>query len=254
MQIFLYLIIFVSGCFFGSFCTLAVHRIPRKEDIFIKRSYCPNCNHRLGFLDLFPVFSYIFLGGKCRYCKNKIRPRYFIIELFSGLAFVLLTISLKINIYNLNIIYLFLIFIYVCILIIIAGIDKEKKYIEKNILVFGFVIETIYIIYQCTLKNFDVYKYVICLVGFAILLILSLISLRRKMQEKYFIQVLFLSLFIIIFSGSIVYILTVILTLLAIAFYKLGENKKEILPIGFYLCVNNIIVIIITNIICNYVI
>ena len=129
MQTFLYIIIFIIGCFFGSFCTLAVYRIPKKEDILIKHSYCPNCNHKLGFLDLFPLFSYIFLRGKCRYCKIKIRPRYFIIELCSGIAFLLLAISLKVNIDNLNIISLLFNFIYVSILVIIAGIlFKINKY------------------------------------------------------------------------------------------------------------------------------
>lgn len=253
MQIILCLIIFILGCFFGSFCTLAVYRIPRKEDILIKHSYCPNCNHKLGFLDLFPVFSYIILKGKCRYCKKQIRPRYFIIELCSGIAFLLLTISLKPNIYNLDIAYLFLAYIYTCILIIIAGIDKENKKIEKKVLFFGFILEFVYIIYQCTLKNIDVYKYVICLIGIIILISLSIISLKNKMKENYFIQILFLSLFIIIFSGSIVYVLSVILTLLSTSFYKLQTKKEVKLPIGFYLCINNIISIIITNIICNYI-
>ena len=102
MEIFLYAIIFITGCFFGSFFTLAVYRIPRKEDILIKHSYCPNCNHKLGFLDLFPVLSYIFLGGKCRYCKNKIRPRYLLLEIFSGITFVLYTISLNYNLISIS--------------------------------------------------------------------------------------------------------------------------------------------------------
>ena len=78
MNIFLYIIIFIIGSLFGSFFTLAVYRIPKKQDIIHTHSYCPNCNHKLGLLDLFPIISYIFLGGKCRYCKEKIRPRYFI--------------------------------------------------------------------------------------------------------------------------------------------------------------------------------
>ena len=138
MEVILYIIIFTIGCFFGSFFTLAVHRIPKKEDILIKRSYCPNCNHQLGFLDLFPIFSYIFLRGKCRYCKSKIRPRYFLLEIFSGITFLLMFISLNINIYTIDIIYLFSIFIYIAILFIIAGIDKEKVKIEQGPLIFGF--------------------------------------------------------------------------------------------------------------------
>lgn len=253
MKVFLYIIIFIMGSFFGSFFTLAVYRIPRKEDILIKHSYCPNCNHKLGLLDLFPIFSYIFLGGKCRYCKSKIRPRYFLLEILSAITFLLIAISLKVYESSTNIINLISYFIYVTVLFIIAGIDKEHIKIERGPLIFGFVFEFTYIIYECTLKNIDVYKYVICLIILIILLILSIISLKRNMKEQYFIQVLFLSLYMIIFNGSIIYILSVILTLLSIAFYKIQSNKKEELAIGFYLCTSNIIIIVITNFICNYI-
>lgn len=200
MEIFLYTIIFIIGCFFGSFFTLAVYRIPRKEDILIKHSYCPNCNHKLGFLDLFPIFSYIFLRGRCRYCKNKIRPRYFILEIFSGITFLLIAISRKINIYCIDFIGLFFTYIYISVLFIIAGIDKENKTIEKSVLLFGFICEIIYIIYGCTLNNIDVYRYVIYLVILTVLLIISTIMLKKQMKEKYFIQILFLSLYMIIFN------------------------------------------------------
>ena len=253
MEIFLYSIIFITGCFFGSFFTLAVYRIPKKEDILIKHSYCPNCNHKLGFLDLFPIFSYIFLRGKCRYCKNKIRPRYFLLELLSGITFVLLALSYKVNIFNINIISLFFSYIYIAILFIVAGIDKENINIEKGPLIVGFAFEVLYIIYQCALNNIDVYKYVIYLVFLCIILILRIITLKRKMKEKYYIQILLLTLYIIIFSGSKIFILSAILTLLSIAFYKIGKSKNERIPIGFFLSVCNILVIIITNFICNYI-
>ena len=95
--------IFIIGTVFGSFFTLAVYRIPLKQNITHERSYCPKCNHRLEFLDLIPVLSYIFLGGKCRYCKDKIRPRYLILELISGIILLLFAMSLKLDIYNLEI-------------------------------------------------------------------------------------------------------------------------------------------------------
>lgn len=253
MEIFLYVIIFITGCFFGSFFTLAVYRIPKKEDILFKHSYCPNCNHKLGFLDLFPILSYIFLRGRCRYCKNKIRPRYFLLELLSGVAFVLVAISYKINIFNINLINLFSSYIYIAILFIVAGIDKENINIEKGPLIVGFVFEALYIIYQCTLNNINVYKYVIYLSLLCFILLLRIIILKKEMKEKYYIQILFLSLYIIIFGGSKIYIFSVILTLLAIAFYKIGKSKKEKIPIGFFLSACNIVSIIITNFICNYI-
>ena len=52
MDIFFYIIIFIIGTVFGSFFTLAVYRIPLKKDITHERSFCPNCNHKLGFWDM----------------------------------------------------------------------------------------------------------------------------------------------------------------------------------------------------------
>ena len=103
METIIYIIIFLIGAMFGSFFTLAVYRIPRREDITHTRSYCPKCNHKLGFFDMFPILSYIILGGKCRYCKEKIRPRYLILEILSGLIFVSIFYLMKIDIYNIKI-------------------------------------------------------------------------------------------------------------------------------------------------------
>ena len=123
MNLFFYLLLFMIGTLFGSFYTLAVYRIPKRQDIIHTHSYCPNCNHKLGFLDLIPIFSYLFLRGKCRYCKEKIRPRYLILEILSGMLFVLIAFLIKFNIENLNSImiaqYSFLI-LYVTFIILIC--------------------------------------------------------------------------------------------------------------------------------------
>ena len=254
MEIFLYTILFIIGIFFGSFFTLAVYRIPKKEDILIKHSYCPNCNHKLGFFDLFPVFSFVFLGGKCRYCENKIRARYLILEILAGITFVIIAFGIKIDIFNIkNIIELAFLLIYISILFIIAGIDKENIKIEKKVLFFGFVIEILYMIYQYTLGIYNVYQYVIYLILFIILLILSIIDLKINLKEKYCIQILYLCLYIIFWCGSKIYILSSILTFLIIAIKQLVSKHKK-LPIGFLLSISNIIVIIVLNVLVNYIV
>ena len=53
----------------------------------VRRSYCPYCGHTLAPRDMIPVLSYIFLRGRCRYCKRKIRPRYFVCECLLGICF-----------------------------------------------------------------------------------------------------------------------------------------------------------------------
>lgn len=254
MNTFLYVIIFIIGCFFGSFFTLAVYRIPRKEDILIKHSYCPNCNHKLGFFDLVPVLSYILLRGKCRYCENKIRPRYLILEILSGLTFLILAIVFKIDINsNKTIISYSFTILYISILFIIAGIDKENIEVEGNVLLFGFLIEIIYIIYQYTLGIVNVYQYVMYIIVIILLLVLSNISLKITLKKQYSIQNLYLSLYMIIFCGSKLYILTVILTLFIIIYQVISKEKSKTLPIAFYLSISNIVIITMSNIIINYV-
>ena len=137
MNTFIYIIIFIIGTLFGSFYTLAVYRIPKRQDITHTHSYCPNCNHKLGFLDLIPILSYIFLGGKCRYCKQKIRPRYLILEATSGFFFVVMAILMGLGIYNLDkfiiIEYVFFV-LYFTFIVLMAGIDKEYRTINKPVL------------------------------------------------------------------------------------------------------------------------
>ena len=155
MNIFFYIIIFLIGITFGSFYTLAVYRIPKKQDITHTHSYCPNCKHRLGTLDLIPVFSYIFLGGKCRYCKQKIRPRYIILETLSGLCFVLYALFIKLNIYTLTVekiieyVFFALFFTFIVLLV---GIYNQTKKASKPVLIYGLIILIIFVLYCIFLK------------------------------------------------------------------------------------------------------
>lgn len=67
---------------------VCIYRIPRHEDIVYTPSHCMNCQKRIQWYDLIPVFSWLILGGKCRYCKIKLAKQYPIVELINGLAFL----------------------------------------------------------------------------------------------------------------------------------------------------------------------
>ena len=173
MNIALYILIFIIGTLVGSFLTLATYRIPLNQDITHKRSYCPNCNHRLKFWDLIPVFSYIFLGAKCRYCKKKISPRYFLIEVFCGLLFVCLAWSLKFNVHDgissIQIIEFVIGALYIIFLFLVGQIDKEKRIIDKRVLIYGFIISILkvisyYFILQSYNSTYNLYRIVFYLV------------------------------------------------------------------------------------------
>ena len=88
---YLSIILFVLGTVIGSFLNMLIYRLPRglKFDRASDHSFCPKCEHRLYAKDLFPLFSWLFLRGKCRYCKEPISPRYPIVEAINGVMFVL---------------------------------------------------------------------------------------------------------------------------------------------------------------------
>ncbi len=87
-----YIISFIFWIIFGSFTSVIIHRVKSwKKGMFLWRSKCPHCDNTLSWKDLFPIFSYIFLKWKCRYCKEKVSLVYPLLELTTGLVFVFIT-------------------------------------------------------------------------------------------------------------------------------------------------------------------
>jgi prepilin signal peptidase PulO-like enzyme (type II secretory pathway) len=82
------LFIFVLGLIFGSFITALSWRYPKNISVVKGRSFCPHCKKTLVWYDNVPLLSFLLLGGKCRYCKSKISPRYPLIELVTALGFL----------------------------------------------------------------------------------------------------------------------------------------------------------------------
>ncbi|OPJ61511.1 prepilin peptidase [Clostridium oryzae] len=87
MNFFILIYIFILGTIMGSFYNVCIYRIPSGQSIINPPSRCTSCGSKLKAIDLVPIFSYIFLKGKCRYCQSKISPRYALIELFTGIIF-----------------------------------------------------------------------------------------------------------------------------------------------------------------------
>ncbi|MFC5591144.1 prepilin peptidase [Sporosarcina soli] len=89
MTIFYLVLFFLYGIVLGSFFNVVGLRVPKKESIVSPPSHCPTCNRKLGALDLVPIFSYVFLKGKCRGCGSKISPLYPFMEFVTGGLFAL---------------------------------------------------------------------------------------------------------------------------------------------------------------------
>ena len=80
--------IFLFGLAFGSFLNVCIYRLPRGLSVVAPRSACPTCKKQIAFYDNLPVLSWFLLGGRCRHCKEKISPRYWVIELLTALLFL----------------------------------------------------------------------------------------------------------------------------------------------------------------------
>ncbi|MBD5496044.1 MAG: prepilin peptidase [Lachnospiraceae bacterium] len=92
MTIVFYIIIFLYGIVIGSFLNVCIYRIPKKEDIVKVRSHCMSCGYKLEWYDLVPLFSYLFLRGRCRKCKTKLSVQYPLIEAANGILYVIIVL------------------------------------------------------------------------------------------------------------------------------------------------------------------
>ncbi len=88
LLIYCLILAFILGSVFGSFLNCVTDRIINHEKWWAGRSKCDSCGHVLGILDLFPVFSYLFLKGKCRYCGAKLSINYVLSETVLGVLFL----------------------------------------------------------------------------------------------------------------------------------------------------------------------
>lgn len=147
MLILFIIIIFIFGLVIGSFLNVIICRLNTNKNIIISRSECPHCQHKLGFFDLIPLLSFILLKGKCRYCHAKISWQYPLIELATGVCFLLLycfklsseSYQLSANSYQLIANSLFYLFS-ACVLLIIFTYDLKHYLIPNKIVYPAFII------------------------------------------------------------------------------------------------------------------
>lgn len=134
----MYIIIFILGITIGSFLNVCIWRIPREESIAFPPSHCPACSTPLRWYDLVPVFSYILLKGKCRYCGEKISPQYPIIELLNGIIYVIAFYFLRLSAE----------FVFLCIissiLLVISVIDYYHQIIPDSLVAVIFIAAVLY--------------------------------------------------------------------------------------------------------------
>ena len=268
MNILIYLIVFIIGTYFGTFVLYTINSITIKEKNKDEKFTCKYCNNTLSIIEMIPVFSYIFLRGKCKHCGKKIDSNYLLIEFLMGIISLGIYISIH-GIWNTMSIsllteYLFMM-IFIITLCIIAGVDKKSKKVYRPILFIGIFVGFIHLGYLYINNNIaliNIHKYISF---FVIFCILSFITYNNHFIEyKYLLELLSLCIYINMFEISEVFLITSVLTMIflvlnvAIKKHKMKIDKNSVLvennikldiPIAYWLCISNIIAIIIQGII-----
>jgi len=127
MEVLLIVVFALFGAAIGSFLNVCIDRLPADKSLLYPPSHCDSCQHALSVWDLIPVFSYLWLRRRCRYCQALIPRRSFWVELGSGLMFAGLYWY-----YGLSAVFAVVAF-YCCLFLVIAVIDLEHQLILNKV-------------------------------------------------------------------------------------------------------------------------
>jgi leader peptidase (prepilin peptidase)/N-methyltransferase len=158
MNLFTLIILFIIGSCLGSFLNVCIWRLPKNLSIIRPASFCPKCNKSIKWFDNIPILSFIFLKGKCRYCKGKISFRYPFVEFISGLLIVILYLKFGLSINFIK--YLFFFYL----LIVASFIDIDYHAIPIYLCFLGIAVGLLFSFFESF--PFDIYKDISSLINF----------------------------------------------------------------------------------------
>jgi leader peptidase (prepilin peptidase)/N-methyltransferase len=118
---------FIFGLCIGSFLNVCIYRLPAAKSISHPRSSCPACGELIRFYDNIPVFSYVILRGRCRFCKEPISLRYPVVEILCGLFALIALIKYGLTLEAL------IYFVFIAALLVITFIDIDHQIIPDVI-------------------------------------------------------------------------------------------------------------------------
>jgi leader peptidase (prepilin peptidase)/N-methyltransferase len=175
MEVFLIFLFAILGLIVGSFLNVCIDRLPQNKSIVFPPSHCEACQHKLAAKDLIPLFSYLRLRGRCRYCQAAIPRRVFWVELATALIFALLCWH-----YGLSAELGVMIF-YACLFTIIFVIDLEQGLILNKVVYPGMVVALLLALYPLPWLSEPMgmriaYSALGGAIGFAILLLIAIVS------------------------------------------------------------------------------
>ena len=150
MEILTYIFVFFFGLIVGSFLNCVIYRLEEGKSFLKGRSFCPDCKHTLSWQDLIPLLSFLILKGKCRYCKKPISWQYPLVELATGILFILI---LNFSTRPGGVI----LFVVSCFLIVIFVYDL-KHYIIPDKIIYPAIAIALIFNFQFSIFNYSIFS------------------------------------------------------------------------------------------------
>ena len=238
-------LIFILGAAFGSFFLVVGTRLPKKEDIVFKRSSCEYCQHVLSWYELIPIFSFLFLKGKCHNCHKKLDKEYIVIEIITSLLFLVGYLY-----YGLCLEYLvYLISISVAMIIFIS--DFKYMIILDSPLIVGTILLSVVKYFEVGLIDM-LYSYVYGIILFVIMYLIKLfgdIVFKKESLGGGDIKLCFFIGFMLGYpnKGLLLGLVSLVFSAFLALPYALTSvylNKKNELPYGPFLISSSIIILV----------
>lgn len=240
MDVLIFTGLFIIGTIFGSFFYVVAWRIPKGESIVFPPSHCPKCNHRLGPLELVPIFSYLFQLGKCKSCKCKISIFYPLFEFVCGLLFGLSFLSYGLN-YELIVVITF-----ISMVLIVMLSDYYYMIIPDGVLIFFGALIFIEMLFIFGIK-YSLLHILYGIISFFIMYSLKLFGdflFKKESMGGGDIKLMFVFGLMFGFDMSIISIFLAAIIGLPISLILLRKSEDHVLPFGPYLGIASLIIVL----------
>lgn len=235
MQILIVIFIGILGAILGSFYACMGYRIPNKISLTKPNSYCENCKKEIKWYMNIPVFSYLFLHGKCAYCKSKIDSLSFIVEILTSFLFIVFYIK-----YGFNVTF-FISFVLISVLGVTMVSDFRYYYVSDRVVILGLISLIILVYFE---KDFMLYKIISGIVMFLLMFLIKIIgdkSFKRESLGGGDIKLLGIIGLALGFYPTLISL--VISCSMTLVYYFLSKQDEKEIPFGPFLLIGALLVL-----------
>lgn len=240
MEEYFLVLFFVIGVVMGSFFHVVATRLSSDESIIRPGSHCPRCNHFLKWYENIPIFSYIFLRGRCSSCHSRIPISYLVVEVVTGMLFAVCYHSFGISVE------LLVTLVFVSSLVIVIVSDIEYMIILDEVLMIATLLIVVIYIFGMGLEQtaYHIYSGVLAFVSMYAIKILGDKAFKKESLGGGDIKLMFLFGLVLGYPMSICTIFLATFIAFPVALFILFSDKENIIPFGPFLSMAAILLLV----------